>query len=57
MKKKLVKEDQIKDLILELRDNKFDGINVTVPFKNVIIPFVDGLTPVSYTHLTLPTKA
>ena len=43
--KKLIEENQIKDLILELRDNKFDGINVTVPFKNVIIPFVDGLTP------------
>ena len=43
--KKLIEEDQIKGLILELRNNKLDGINVTVPFKHVIIPFLDGLTP------------
>ena len=43
--KKLTEEDQIKDLIQELRNNKLAGINVTVPLKKVIIPFVDGLTP------------
>ena len=45
VEKILINEDHIIDLILELRDGKLDGINVTVPFKNAIIPFVDGLTP------------
>ena len=59
--KKKLNDDEIKNLILDIRENKISGINVTVPFKNKVIPFLDELslgakqTPVSYTHLTLPT--
>ena len=37
-------EIDIKDIISELRNEKINGINVTVPFKQSIIPFVDELS-------------
>ena len=43
--KKLLKEDDLKDLILEVKNGKLDGINVTVPFKNLVIPFMEELSP------------
>ena len=42
--KKQINESDIKDIISELRNEKIDGINVTVPFKQSIIPFVDQLS-------------
>ncbi len=42
--KKQINESDIKDIIFELRNEKIDGINVTVPFKKSIIPFVDELS-------------
>ena len=42
--KKQINEIDIKDIISELRNEKIDGINVTVPFKQSIIPFVDELS-------------
>jgi len=42
--KKQINESNIKDIISELRNEKIDGINVTVPFKESIIPFVDELS-------------
>ena len=42
--KKQINESDIKDIISELRNEKIDGINVTVPFKISVIPFVDELT-------------
>jgi|TARA_B100000902_G_scaffold182536_1_gene175300 shikimate dehydrogenase len=39
--KKQIKEIDIKELILAMRNDKIEGINVTVPFKNLVIPFLD----------------
>ena len=41
--KKQIKENDIGGIILEMRNGKIDGINVTVPFKNSVIPFLDEL--------------
>ena len=46
MKKKL-ESDNIKDIINDLRDNRISGINVTVPFKNIIISHLDELSDVA----------
>jgi shikimate dehydrogenase len=43
--KKQLNGSDIKDIISELRNEKIDGINVTVPFKKSIIPFIDQLSP------------
>jgi|TARA_B110001452_G_C15156673_1_gene402439 shikimate dehydrogenase len=45
--KKFLKEVDLKSLILEVRNGTIDGINVTVPFKKLVIPFVDRLTSVA----------
>jgi len=45
--KKKIKESDIKSIISELREEKIEGINVTVPFKKSIIPFLDQLTPLA----------
>ena len=42
--KKQIKEQNIKEIISEMRNGKIDGINITVPFKQLIIPFVDELS-------------
>ena len=42
--KKKLNGDEIKNLILEIKENKISGINVTVPFKNKVIPFLDELS-------------
>ena len=42
-KRKIIKSE-IQKVISEIKDNKLDGINVTVPFKNEIIPFLDTLS-------------
>jgi len=42
--KKQVNENEIKKIISEMREGKIDGINVTVPFKKLVIPFLDQLT-------------
>ena len=43
--KKKVNEGEVKGLINEVRNEKIQGINVTVPFKKLILPFLDQLTP------------
>ena len=40
--KKKLNEDQLEHLILEIRNKKINGINVTVPFKKAVIPFLEG---------------
>ena len=42
--KKLINESDIEDLIFEVKKENINGINVTVPFKQKAIPFVDKLT-------------
>jgi len=42
--KKKLSEDKIEDLILQIREKKIHGVNVTVPFKNKVIPYLDKLT-------------
>ena len=41
--KKQVKESDIEGIISEMRNGKIDGINVTVPFKKSVIPFLDKI--------------
>jgi len=42
-KKKLDSND-LKDLVLKIKNNEIDGLNITVPFKNEIIPYLDELS-------------
>ena len=39
-----ISENEIADLCNNLKDGKLDGLNVTVPFKKAIIPYVDVLS-------------
>ena len=45
--KKKIYENDIKSIIDEVKKDKINGINVTVPFKKSVIPFLDGLTPLA----------
>ena len=42
--KKQLNENEIEKIIVEVKNSKIDGINVTVPFKKSVIPFLDKLT-------------
>ena len=42
--KKKLKEDELEQQILQVKEKKISGINVTVPFKKTIIPFLDELS-------------
>ena len=42
-KKKLSSND-LKDLIIKIREKNISGVNVTVPFKKEVIPYLDELT-------------
>jgi shikimate dehydrogenase len=42
--KKLLDNNEIDDLILNIREEKIHGINITVPFKKLVIPFLDQLS-------------
>ncbi len=42
--KKLIEEKEIPKLIESLRKTEINGANVTVPFKNTVIPFLDELS-------------
>jgi|TARA_B110001452_G_scaffold214520_1_gene185452 shikimate dehydrogenase len=41
--KKQVRENDIEEIISEMRNGKVEGINVTVPFKKSVIPFLDKI--------------
>jgi len=42
--KKQLNESDIEGMIDKVRSGKIDGINVTIPFKKSVIPFLDQLT-------------
>ena len=42
--KKKINEDQLEQIISQVKDNKIKGINVTVPFKKTVIPYLDELS-------------
>ena len=41
--KRKIEEKDLKNIIEKIRDNEIVGVNVTVPFKKLIIPFLDEL--------------
>ncbi len=43
--KKRIDESELKNIVSEVKEGKISGINVTVPFKRTIIPFLDKLSP------------
>jgi shikimate dehydrogenase len=45
--KKEINEKDIEEVINEVKKNKLEGINITVPFKKSVIPFLDKLTPLA----------
>ena len=42
--KKKINETDIENIISDLRSGKIHGVNVTVPFKKSVIPYIDQLT-------------
>jgi len=42
--KQKLNEDELEQYILQIKEKKISGINVTVPFKKAIIPFLDELS-------------
>jgi len=42
--KEKLNENELKKLFLNIRDKKINGVNVTVPFKKAVIPFLDKLS-------------
>ena len=45
--KKNLKKEEISDIINEIRKENINGINITVPFKKTVLPFLDELTPLA----------
>ena len=45
MIKKKIDEKDLQTTILEVKEKKTGGINVTVPFKKSVIPYLDKLSP------------
>ena len=42
--KKLIKISEIQEIISQLKKDQINGVNVTIPFKNSVIPFLDDIT-------------
>ena len=45
--KRQLDESDIEEIIDEVKKGEIDGINITVPFKKSVIPFLDQLTPLA----------
>ena len=55
-KKKLLEKNQLGDLTKEIKNGNIDGANVTVPFKQEIIPYLDKLSDLSEKRLNQLTQ-
>ena len=53
--KKLINEDDIENIISRVKKEHIHGINVTVPFKQKVIPFVDELTSEAHESQSINT--
>ena len=42
--KKKLNQEELGDLILEVKKKNIHGINVTIPFKKAVIPYLDDLS-------------
>ena len=42
---KQLNESDIEGIIKEIKNDKINGVNVTLPFKKSVIPFLDQLSP------------
>ena len=42
--KQKIEEKDLKDLVVKVKERKINGVNITVPFKNKIIPHLDKLS-------------
>jgi len=42
--KQKLNKDQLEEFISQVKENKINGINVTVPFKKTVIPYLDELS-------------
>ena len=42
--KKKIKEEDLQSIISQIKEKKINGINVTVPFKKTVIPYLDQLS-------------
>ena len=43
--KRKIDENDLQSIITEIKEKKINGINVTVPFKKAVIPYLDKLSP------------
>ena len=42
--KKKINNSELENFILDIKQENINGINITVPFKNTVIPFIDELS-------------
>ena len=40
-----LEDNEVKNFIEEIKIKKVNGCNVTIPFKKIVIPFLDNLSP------------
>ena len=53
--KKFLNDNEIEGLIFNIREEKIHGLNVTVPFKKTVIPFLDELSEEAKTSQSVNT--